>query len=239
MKHTLNTAEQCKTGLQGLKGEQGDKGDKGDTGAAGRGIEDMDIIDGNLWVYYTDGKSENLGSVGGSSGEEEIDISCLEFTLQADDTYSVSVKDDYKSTVENITIPSKFNGKSVTAVANNSFTNCTALKEVNIADGITIIDWNAFAGCTALKTINIPNSVTKIGSNAFAGCDSLETINIPDSVTSIGGSAFFSCDNLTQVNIPDGVESIGRGTFEECDALEVINIPNSITCDSGSCILFL
>jgi len=42
--------EQGPKGDTGAAGSQGEKGDKGD---AGRGIDHMEIIDDELWVYYT------------------------------------------------------------------------------------------------------------------------------------------------------------------------------------------
>ena len=53
---------------QGIQGPQGDKGDKGDTG---RGILRMELVNGELIVYYTDGSSQNLGSITGGTTEKE------------------------------------------------------------------------------------------------------------------------------------------------------------------------
>lgn len=51
-------------GPQGPQGEQGDKGDKGDKGEPGRGIEKVEIVDGNLMVTYTDSDTPvNVGKV--------------------------------------------------------------------------------------------------------------------------------------------------------------------------------
>ena len=84
--------EKGDTGAQGPQGEKGDKGDKGDTGEAGRGIDHMEIINGELWVFYTDGKSQNLGSV---TSEATDSISMLEFTVLSDGTLSVAIKDEH------------------------------------------------------------------------------------------------------------------------------------------------
>ncbi len=57
--------EQGPVGPQGPQGEQGDKGDKGDKGDDGRGILKVEIIDGCLWITYTDDPENpvNVGSV--------------------------------------------------------------------------------------------------------------------------------------------------------------------------------
>ena len=62
-----DTGEQGPQGLPGEKGEKGDKGakgDKGDSGEAGVGIDEVFILDGNLYVKKTtDALAINLGSV--------------------------------------------------------------------------------------------------------------------------------------------------------------------------------
>lgn len=87
-----DTGAQGPQGIQGEQGPQGEtgatgaQGEKGDKGDAGRGIDYMEINDaGELVVYYTDGTNQNLGSVGGSSGEEEI----LIYVELSDGTYGV------------------------------------------------------------------------------------------------------------------------------------------------------
>ena len=63
-------------GAQGLQGEKGDKGDQGAQGLQGEkgedgvGIQEIEIVNGELIVTYTDESSVNLGPIGnnGSSG---------------------------------------------------------------------------------------------------------------------------------------------------------------------------
>ncbi len=52
-------------GDTGAQGPQGDKGDKGDKGDDGVGIEKIEIVNGELIVYYTDGTEKNLGKING------------------------------------------------------------------------------------------------------------------------------------------------------------------------------
>ena len=127
----------------------------------------MKIIDGELWVFYTDGKNQNLGSV---TSEATDSISMLEFTVLSDGTLSVAIKDESKVDAENIVIPSTYNGRTVTA-----------------------IEENGFAQCHSLETITIPETVTKIGQSAFFNCNSLRKIKIPDNVTRIEVSTFTYC----------------------------------------------
>ena len=106
--------------LGNIKGEKGDKGDQGDKGADGtngtngkdgRGIESMAFdINGQLIVTYTDGTTQNLGSISGSTGDE-----ILIYTLQADGTYSVKAGKDI-AYYSDIVIPATYNGRTVTII---------------------------------------------------------------------------------------------------------------------------
>ncbi len=65
-------------GSQGEKGDQGDQGvpgNKGDTGKDGRGILKAEIIDGCLWITYTDTPDTpvNVGHISAEDSEPERD----------------------------------------------------------------------------------------------------------------------------------------------------------------------
>ena len=86
---------------------QGPKGDTGEKGADGKGIASMQLVNGELVVSYTDGTTENLGSVSSDSIDS---MQMLKFTILSDGTVSVAVKDDYRESVESIKIPATYNG---------------------------------------------------------------------------------------------------------------------------------
>ena len=153
---------QGETGATGAQGPQGEKGDKGDKGDAGRGIDHMEIVDGELWVYYTDGTSQNLGSVGSGAGEEDI----LIYVELSDGTYGVKAGKGAKD-VAVIEIPDTHNGKAVTEIIDNGFENLTALQQVVFPNSLKTIGSYSFSGCTSLSFINIPENVTLIEKYAF------------------------------------------------------------------------
>ena len=101
----------------------------------------------------------------------------LIFTLNGNQ-YSVKGSDSAKNATS-ITIPSKYNGKSVTSIENNGFESCGSLASITIPNSVTSIGSNAFYDCSSLESITIPNSVTNIGKGAFENCSSLESITIP------------------------------------------------------------
>lgn len=68
-----------------------------------------------------------------------------------------------------------------------------------IPSTITTIAKNAFSGCSAITEIIIPNSVTRIEEYAFSLCSSLDTVFIGSGVTFIGDRAFSGCSSLKKV----------------------------------------
>ncbi|MBO7310961.1 MAG: leucine-rich repeat domain-containing protein [Clostridia bacterium] len=134
-----------------------------------------------------------------TSTEEETGFTAtegLEYNLNDDDTYSVSV--GTAKSIENIIIPETYNGKPVTTLLYKAFKDAK-MKSITIPDSIKNLRGFAFSGCTNLTSITIPANVTSIGANAFSGCASLTSITIPANVTSIGANAFKDCDMLTKV----------------------------------------
>lgn len=111
-----------------------------------------------------------------------------------DGTYAVGKGNTHY--LENIVIPSTYNGKAVSAIAESGFESAE-MKNITIPNSITSIDYCAFRYCSSLTSITIPDSVTSIGGNAFYYCSSLTSITIPDSVTSIDSFTFFGCSSLT------------------------------------------
>lgn len=65
---------------------------------------------------------------------------------------------------------------SVKTIVGYAFSNCTALKSVNISDSTIKIGEYAFWNCKNMTSVTIPNSITSIGQCAFGECQALETI---------------------------------------------------------------
>lgn len=106
-----------------------------------------------------------------------------------------------KGTAADVTIPSRYKGKPVTAINNAAFPN-SAVTSVTIPDSVTSIPDAAFVNCSQLTNISIPNSVTYIGFSAFDGCTSLKSITLPSSLRTIGNSAFAGCPSSMTVTYP-------------------------------------
>ena len=113
---------------------------------------------------------------------------------------------------------------AVSALSYPWFDYNSSIQEVIIETGVTNIGMGAFGwDFTALRSIELPDGLTRIGRFAFQGCSSLTNIEIPVSVTSIGYYAFADCSSLTNIEIPMSVTSIDSYAFADCSSLESVH----------------
>jgi len=143
------------------------------------------------------------------------------FTFDGDSISKITWKSSYRGT---LVIPS-----SADVICNGSNNqlfdfNKDWVEEVAIPSGVTAIGNNAFSGCTALKSAPLPPSITSIGRNAFSGCSSLASIELPENLRTIGEYAFLNCIKLTEMTIPEGVSDIS-GAFQGCSNLKSVSLP--------------
>lgn len=142
----------------------------------------------------------------------------FDFEFTPDNT-AVIVK-HYRGAAADVTIPSRYKGKPVTAINNTAFPN-SAVTSVTIPDSITSIPDAAFVNCSQLTNISIPNSVTYIGFSAFSSCTSLKSITLPSSLRTIGNSAFADCPSLMTVTYPGSKKQWDKITGKD----QLLNIP--------------
>lgn len=134
----------------------------------------------------------------------------------------------YKGPAADVTIPSRYKDKPVTAINNAVFPN-SAVTSVTIPDSVTSIHDVSFFNCSQLTNISIPNSVTYIGYSAFSYCTSLKSITLPSSLSTISRALFSGCSQLTTIHIPVSVTSIGNNAFADCPSLMTVTYPGSKT----------
>ena len=132
----------------------------------------------------------------------------------------------YKGTAADVTIPSRYKGKPVTAINNAAFPN-SAVTGVTIPDSVTSIPDAAFVNCFQLTNISIPNSVTSIGYFAFNSCTSLKSITLPSSLSTISKALFSGCSQLTTIHIPVSVTLIEDDAFAGCPSSMTVTYPGS------------
>ena len=138
---------------------------------------------------------------------------------------------------------------SVTTIGSHAFVCCTSLKSVVIGNGVTEIESIfPFSECTALRNVTVADAVImddltdtpesienvtitggkSIPNFTFWEFENLKSITLPSTLRTIGDSAFYECKKLTNIVIPEGVTSIGQSAFGNCSALKSISLPSSI-----------
>lgn len=123
---------------------------------------------------------------------------------------------------------------TVTEIGNGVFDGSTrkSLTYVKWTAGVPVIPAGCFAECTALKKVEIPEGVTKIESNGqysavFRSCTSLDTVTLPSTLETIGDWTFSGCTSLTNLLLKSNVSEIGENAFSGCDNLKLSVYPGS------------
>ncbi|MBQ8145637.1 MAG: leucine-rich repeat domain-containing protein, partial [Clostridia bacterium] len=124
----------------------------------------------------------------------------LEYSFNDDGTCSVIGIGSYVGS--DITVPSEYNGYSVTRIEDK-----------------------AFYDNTEITSVTAP-SVKSIGDFAFHYCISLESISF-DNVEIVEDSAFYFCTELTEVNLGEKLETVERYAFYNCTDIDVLVLPNT------------
>ncbi len=91
----------------------------------------------------------------------------------------------------------------------------SALKTVDISNGVTTVDKFAFAGCSALESVILPNSVESIGISTFKDCVGLKKLSVPTSLNTVVFNetcAFEGCVNVAEITFTKG-----KGTWFDYD----------------------
>jgi hypothetical protein len=199
----------------------------------------MEIIDGYLWITYTNDPQNpvNLGKL----YDEEFGTQCLDYYPLPDGSYGVMAgKTQYLSHIE---IPANYKGGAVTQILPQAFQNSFNLESIVLPDSITVIGEDAFEGCTSLTSITLPfigaekNGTSNTHFGYLFGASDAFSDSVPPSLKTVeitGGSnicewAFYACTGLTSITLSNSVTCIGDYAFLGCTSLNSITIPDSIT----------
>lgn len=140
---------------------------------------------------------------------------------------------------ENVTIPAKINGLTVTTIGKNAFA-LTGLGCLHIPASITDIKPNAFkfSGFNKIEVDKNNLNYTSINGVLFSKDktvllaypkeNSATSYIIPDGVKIIESTAFMGTSNLNSIVIPNGVTTIKENAFYLCSNLKNISIPTSV-----------
>lgn len=160
--------------------------------------------------------------------------------------YQYKVLDDnticisrYIGEEENITIPAKINGLTVTTIGKGAFVQ-TGMGSLNIPASITDIKPNAFklSGFNKIEVDKNNSNYTSINGVLFSKDktvlfaypkeNSATSYIIPDGVKIIESTAFMGTSNLNSIVIPNGVTTIKENAFYLCSNLKNVSIPTSV-----------
>ena len=157
------------------------------------------------------------------------------------------------SAEENLTVPAKYNGHTVTAVGDNAFTGNTNITTLSFADSITSIGAYAFKDCDELISVTIPKNIKYIDYGAFYNCAELTDITLHDNINNLSANVFFNTGYYNNKNnwdngvlyidnylikadttlegkysIKDGTKAIADSAFLNCENVVEINVPESV-----------
>ena len=108
-----------------------------------------------------------------------------------------------------------------------AFQNCTSLETVIFGTRLKKVGIAAF-NTTAIKIVDLPEGINSLGGYAFYHCTNLTSVSLPSTLTSINDGTFSECAALTSVTMHSGITSIGDRAFDGCSALEEISIPATV-----------
>lgn len=115
---------------------------------------------------------------------------------------------------------------SLTYIGGYAFYGCTALTEVNFAEGAVLktIGDAAFAG-SGLVNVTMPDSVELLGHSAFAACPNLKTVTVSEKLDFTGLRAFSGNESLESVTFRGRypLKNFGLGGFENYLTFEGVN----------------
>ena len=186
----------------------------------------------DTWNETTMLTEDSFNEVFDSPAEEVSEETLDELALDELETMSEPVQE---TSPEKETLEAEVSDLEET-IAENAFSSCEDLANVDMKSGVKFIGDGAFGGCNMLSDISIPKTVSSIGKLAFT-CGNLNSITIEE-----GNPVYDSRDNCnaiieTATNtlivgckntiIPNSVTSIGEGAFSET-GLTNITIPENV-----------
>ena len=121
----------------------------------------------------------------------------------------------------------------VRVIGNGAFFFCRGLTEVKFGVELETIGENSFYNCTSLRNITMP-TVTTIGRWAFNNCVQLTALDLPEGLERLLEFAFHSCQRLRRIAVPLNDNMIGAHVFARCPSLTTLDLVGRIhrTIDS-------
>lgn len=130
---------------------------------------------------------------------------------------------------------------TVTAIAENAFTNCYGISNIVVPRNVTSIGTTAFHYAFLYAvTVDAENQCFSDKNGVLFNKDGSTILyypskrthanySLPSSVTSIAPHAFSFSQYLISITLPESITTIGSHAFAECTNLSCINIPKEVS----------
>ena len=179
-----------------------------------------------------------IGTSGVSVSAADLTYGDFKYWVQSDNTIIITeyIGERY---IENLIIPGKIDGKTVSKIGYWSLENGYRIGNITIPAGITEI-LSPFRKCSNLKSVTVSpdNSMYSSENGVLFNKDKTElifcppkkqgTFKMPASVTSVDDEAFRN-SILTNISFSPALKSIGEYSFGFCENLADITLPDNLT----------
>lgn len=120
---------------------------------------------------------------------------------------------DNQALKNNVKIKSVKLADSVKEIGNQSFYNCTALRDINL-ENVSQIRWESFLGCVHLKEITLSSGIRYLGRRSFSGCKRLNCVKFEKStmLKGIEAGVFQNCESILQMHFSERYRASGRNS---------------------------
>lgn len=154
------------------------------------------------------------------------------YTIDGKDVADAYIVEDgvlkaYRGIRQKVVVPDRYDGKPLTAVAENAFAGNHFAEEIQLPATVSAIGNSAFSNCSELKRLSA-SGAAEIGAEAFAESSALQEIRLADTVKILGAGAFRGCSALTQVSL-NGLTALPENAFADCTALKTVSLPDVTT----------
>jgi hypothetical protein len=141
------------------------------------------------------------------------DDSQFKFEVKDGGITITGLKDESSMYSRTVDIPDSLQGKNVTVIDDNAFSN-SSITEVTLPKHLKHIGVGAFAG-NKITGITIPDTVEYIGSGAFRD-NSLTKITFGTGLTALESQTFYN-NKLINIVLPANITTVKTGAFDKND----------------------